>query len=371
MIEKFRQINDDWFLSEPLLFAVLCTHKLVENTKMSVQMRVGKMQIEYNSEKLKTCTLEEVMNILKIEMIRIILKHPYQRQPYNPIKKILAMSSDITISANYTTSVKLLSPQDFRLPEEWCFEEYYHFFAEQFSGENYPLQNIPNNCDEIAVLWEEDYLVENNINELIQQAQTLNSWGSLSGNLVATIEASLIVKMDYRKILNNFRASVISSQRKLTRMRPSRRYGFQFMGNKSDFTTKLLVAIDVSGSVTEKDLQNFFSVVNRFFKYGMKQIDVIQFDTEIKSELQSLKKVKKLIKIKGRGGTNFQPVFDYVCKNPTYDGLLVFTDGFAPKPTLQQRLRTKILWVLDSKQNYNNHKSWIEEIPKSKAVWIP
>ncbi|MBS9766076.1 MAG: hypothetical protein KGV44_00885 [Flavobacteriaceae bacterium] len=374
MIEKFRQINDDWFLSEPLLFAVLCTHKLVENNQMTARMRVGKMQIEYNSEKLKKCTLEEVTDILKIEIIRIILKHPYQRQPYNPIKKALAISSDIVISANYKTNEKLFSAQDFELSAEGSFEEYYTFFANYFTPDSklpLRLSKSSRELESLSALWIEDNLAEIGINDLIKQAQITNSWGSLSQDIVAMIEASLSVKMDYRKILNSFRASVISSKRNLTRMRPSRRYGFECLGSKNDFATQLLVAIDVSGSVTDSDLQKFFSVVNRFFKYGIKQIDVIQFDCEIKGDVIPFENAEKQIAIKGRGGTDFQPIFNYICNNSTYDGLLIFTDGFAPKPILKQKIQTKILWVLNDERNYNSHKNWIENMPKSRAVWIP
>ncbi len=371
MIEVFRRINDDWFLSEPLLFAVLCTHKLVENTKMTVKMRVGEMQIEYNSEKLKECLFEEIIDVLKVEIIRIILKHPYQRPPYNAIKKILALSSDVVISANYNTNVKLLSPKDFGLSKKWCFEEYYNFFAKQFNKNNISQLNIPNNLEEISALWKEDNLAEININALIRKTQKTNSWGSLSRDMVEMIKASLIVRIDYRKILRSFRSSLISSKRKLTRMRPSRRYGFQYFGSKNDFRTKLLVAIDVSGSVTNEDLQKFFSIVNRFFKYGIKQIDVIQFDNKIKGDVILFRNAVKQIAVKGRGRTDFQPIFDYICDNPFYDGLLIFTDGFASKPILKQKVKTKILWILNNERNYNNHKNWIEKLPKSRAVWIP
>ncbi len=100
------------------------------------------------------------------------------------------------------------------------------------------------------------------------------------------------------------------------------------------------------------------------------EIDVIQFDTEVKADVLSLKKAKKPVKIQGRGGTNFQPVFDYVCDNPSYDGLIIFTDGYAPVPTLKRSIRTKILWILDNEENYHQHKNWIETLPKSRCIWI-
>ena len=53
MEELLSHIVEEWFLTEPLMFSAWCTHELVENTKMSVPMRTGKMRIEYNPDILE------------------------------------------------------------------------------------------------------------------------------------------------------------------------------------------------------------------------------------------------------------------------------------------------------------------------------
>ena len=47
MEELLSQIAGDWFLTEPLMFSVWCTHTLEVNSKMCVPMRTGKMRIDY------------------------------------------------------------------------------------------------------------------------------------------------------------------------------------------------------------------------------------------------------------------------------------------------------------------------------------
>ena len=50
-IEKnLKKISSQWFLTNPVKFSVLCTHKIIENKNISVPMRCGKMFIEYNPE---------------------------------------------------------------------------------------------------------------------------------------------------------------------------------------------------------------------------------------------------------------------------------------------------------------------------------
>ena len=222
-----------------------------------------------------------------------------------------------------------------------------------------------------AELWEENDEAAETVNAEIEKAQASNSWGSISGDLKQIIEASLVIQMDYRRMLSMFRASILSSKRKLTRMKPNRRYGFSYMGSQSDFTTGLLVAVDTSGSISDEALKQFFSIVNRFFKYGIKTIDVIQFDAELKEEVLSLKKAKSKVEITGRGGTDFQPAIDYYEKHKMYDGLIVFTDGYAAIPKLSG-YAAKILWVLTSRQEYEDFCAEIlDHLPGSKATYIP
>lgn len=48
-IEKIiGEIVQDWFLSEPILFAIFCTHELVEKNEILVPFRTGKRRIEFN-----------------------------------------------------------------------------------------------------------------------------------------------------------------------------------------------------------------------------------------------------------------------------------------------------------------------------------
>ena len=217
-------------------------------------------------------------------------------------------------------------------------------------------------------LWDEDEEMTDSVNQQIQKAQKTNQWGSVSGSFQETITASLKIPMDYRRILSQFRASIISQRRKLTRMKPNRRYGFEFMGSQFEPKTHLLVAVDVSGSIGSDDLVHFFSIITRFFTYGVEAVQVLAFDTQIKQEFE-LKKATRNIKITGRGGTDFQCAIDYYEQHPEYQGLIIFTDGYACVPKI--RLKKQILWILTGKQEYDDAYQWINELKLNKATWIP
>lgn len=411
MEEKIHKIVEDWFLMEPALFVIWCTHKLVKNEKVAVPMRSGRQMIEFNPEMMKDWNEGEIAERLRFEVLRILLGHPYMRQPFKARKGILGLASDITLKSLYKDSSTLPVPSDLIYEKGKCFEEYYALvkkYVEQKETETYSpryesdggllddggggqddeadiggdtseIENMMRPYTEAAELWEEDQLMQESIKEKIEQVKRMNQWGSLPGKVVDEILASTIVRIDYRQILSMFRASVLSSSRKLTRMLPSRRYGFEYMGSKRDFTTELLVAIDVSGSVTNEGISQALSIINRFFKYGVENIDVIQFDYGLQGEKMTMKKaLKDKFKVQGRGGTDFQAPIDLFIKD-SYDGLIMITDGFAAVPEVPKVFRGNILWLIyenewfdiSRKQGLNKELSWIKDFPRSRYTVLP
>ena len=124
--------------------------------------------------------------------------------------------------------------------------------------------------------------------------------------------------------------------------------------------------------ISSNELSQFYSIINRFFKYGIEKLDVIQFDHELKSDRPlPLKKARNSVKVIGRGGTDFQPAADFYCAHPEYDGLIYFTDGYAPAPEFKTKRVIDVLWVLCGKEEYEWHVGWIRGIRRNRATYIP
>ena len=383
--EKISSVVDKWFLYEPLLFNVYCTHKLEPNSDIKCPFRTGKRRIEYNPDFLKDSSVKEIEQGLRNEITRILLKHPYQRVPQNPNRAALKTASDVTISEHCYGDKKLHDAEYYNLECGLSYEEYYkklYYICPDFDNmpdEGKGKTHLSPALDkgkiweyeaaaDSAELWDEDEEMADSVNQQIIKAQKTNQWGTISGLLQETITASLKIPMDYRRILAQFRASIISQHRLLTRMKPNRRYGFEFMGSHFEPRTHLLVAVDVSGSISSADLVNFFSIINRFFSYGVKAINVIAFDTVINQEME-LKEATKNIKIIGRGGTDFQCAIDYYENHPEFQGMIIFTDGYADVPKITKA--KQLLWILTGKNEYDNAIKWIKDLRMSRATWIP
>ena len=394
----FDMLSEEWFLQEPAFFALFCTQRMQENVKMECALRCGQGVIEYNPLILEKKNYRQVEQLMRIEMIRLFLKHPYERQPDGCSREAMALGSDCTIEDGYcflNEKLPLKGPGFYHLPMGETYEYYAKKIQEQNqkdddrdgkgnNNENRSATGNDGNSDngkdannadgndrgneakeskenrnedrDKAELWREDALRRSRINDLIERT---SDWGTIPGDIVERIKASTKARTNNSYIMQGFRSSIISSRRQLTRMKPNRRTGFLQMGNSRQFDTSLLVAVDVSGSVTEPQIADFYSVVNRVFRFGIAKIDCVQFDSCL-GEINPLRHASNEIKVVGRGGTSFQPIFDFLDGNRnSYDGVMILTDGQAPPPIVPDHFKTNVLWVCSDRQAYEANKEWM------------
>jgi predicted metal-dependent peptidase len=374
MQERYTHILERWFITEPPLFSVLCLHELVQNAQMSCPLRSGRKKLEYNPDIVREMSDDGLEEALRAEAVRLLLKHPYERRPEGCSQKAMGLGSNLVVGDNYKhPRFRIETPEDFGLKTGMSYEWYARMVEQQNEsggqggddGDDDGRQSMSDKHRDLAELWDEDELTVQMINEVIN---TTKSWGSLGGNFAELLQASVKAKINWRNIFAGFRASIISSKRKLTRMKPNRRTGFDNMGSVRRFDTKLLVAVDVSGSISTESLKYFYGVINSAFRYGFESIDVIQFDCGVRA-VHNLKKVIKDVAIVGRGGTSFQEPIDYAHENG-YDGLVVLTDGYAPEPTIPDGFKTGILWVCENESCLKQHKKWMEKTGRACVMQI-
>lgn len=358
MQERYSHILEQWFIMEPPLFQVLCIHELVPNTRMKCPLRSGCKKLEYNPEIVVEMSDEALEEALRAEAVRLLMKHPYERRPDGCSQQAMGLGSNLVIGDNYShPRFRIETPQEYGLKSGMSFEWYAREVDRQ--------QPDSEKHRDLAELWDEDDMTVQLINGIISSTK---SWGSIPGNLAEILTSSLKAIINWRNVFAGFRASIISSKRKLTRMRPNRRTGFDNMGSVRRFDTKLLVAVDVSGSISTESLQYFYGVINSAFRYGFDSIDVVQFDHGVRA-VHSLKKVVKDIAILGRGGTSFQEPVDYAHENG-YDGLVMLTDGYAPPPTIPDGFKTGLLWVCENQSCLDHHKQWMEKSGRTCVMQI-
>lgn len=122
---------------------------------------------------------------------------------------------------------------------------------------------------------------------------------------------------------------------------------------KAEGYGKIMVAIDTSGSMSEQELQlaitEVFNALQAFFDNQQEDasIQLVYCDSEIHS-VETIYSPSQVTHPKGRGGTSFSPVFDYVKKSSEPPmGLIFITDGYCSVYSYDKP-PCDVVWLLTS-----------------------
>jgi predicted metal-dependent peptidase len=162
--------------------------------------------------------------------------------------------------------------------------------------------------------------------------------------------------LDWKAYLRRFSNTSNKIFTKKTRRKPNKR----FYGNpalKIKLKKSTLVAIDTSGSVSNSELAEFFNEIYHIYKTGTK-VTVVECDAAIQRVYEYKGSLEDL-SVQGRGGTNFEPVMQYLVEHRNeFDNLIYLTDGECCSPATKPL--KPILWVHSSRSKIN------EELPGTK-----
>lgn len=151
-------------------------------------------------------------------------------------------------------------------------------------------------------------------------------------------------KVDWKSELRKFVGRNLSQDRESTRTRPNRRMGFAAQGYKREYTPKVTIALDQSGSMGEPEIQACFQEIRGLLKNQEDSTEVVYFDTEI-SKVETLRKEVESRRYSS-GGTDFNCVVDHLVKSHS-DLCIIMTDGVASQP---KKSKTPILWMIVSQE---------------------
>ncbi len=377
--ERFKRIQEKFFLFDPVYFMVLCLHtvEFTDAINCSICSGMGKLCLSPSYFNNKSdIFLEES---IKVELLRCLLRHPYRLNQRN---KIYAYIASNVVCANNMRFIELNMPKPSKLFDnidfnKECFEFVYDSivkffktqgptsqsnFLHQYSQEDDAQTDILNK----TALWGEDDLISAELDKLLNKVDQGNLWGTIPNSIQQLIKIYQQSKFNYKAIFEQFKHILPCSMRVMTRMKPNRRYSciensFGSIGYKRAETAKLLVAVDVSASITQDEYVKAMSFINGFFTTNIETLWYVQWDVEIKEN--TFQKFNKKIEYSNRfgyGGTDVSCVFDFIKNSKQiYSGCIIFTDGCfsCPDVNLTKCKGTKFLFVLNNKENFNRfHK---------------
>jgi len=175
-----------------------------------------------------------------------------------------------------------------------------------------------------------------------EEASKGNGWGSVSSQVRREILKGLKSTINWRKVLKFFIGQALRSDRSNSIKRINRRFPYIHAGKKTNRIANIAISIDQSGSVGDQMLAKFFAELNKLAEFAT--FTVVPFDTNVYEDKvyvwkkgENKKKERVLC-----GGTCFNAPTEYVNKRK-FDGHIVLTDGYAPKP---KRSTCKRMWLI-------------------------
>ena len=154
--------------------------------------------------------------------------------------------------------------------------------------------------------------------------------------------------VSWKALLKRYIGTIPHGHRK-TRTRLSRRQPerYDISGTVSDRIVKLIVAIDTSGSMSAETLERIMAEIFAIIGTRMCEVTVLECDAEIQRIYRAHSVKDILYDIRGRGGTSFIPVIEYINRNRQYrDAILIyFTDGMGDR-SVPRPLTRKMMWIL-------------------------
>ena len=328
------------------------------------------IQLSINPDFFMGLPDEHQIGLLKHELLHVSFGHLMMRDSY-PNKKLFNIAADLEI--NQYISVDMLPPgalvldmfEDLNLKTRAGTKYYYDKLQEAQDNSSCPtlesiLDQMNGDSQYDHTTWEEfddlteadKKLVQKQIEHQMKETAdaTVKRCGSLPGELADIIRRLQKIEppaFDWKAYLRRFVGNSSIVYTKKLRRKYNKRYSSN-PGLKIKHKNHICVGVDTSGSVSNSELIEFMNELTHMHKTGH-QITVVQCDTQINSV--EVFNPRKDWDIKGRGGTDFQPVIDHYNKG-RYTALIYLTDGEAYTP---DNCPKNTLWVHSSRCSINNN----------------
>jgi len=320
----------------------------------------------YNPDYIDALKLEQVQFVLAHEALHCALSHFARRQHRNKFRWDLA--------CDYAINPILLKDGLTPPPGVWVEESYEGMTAEEI----YPLIN-ENNTDEP---------MDKHLYEGEQQGQTRETrsnssgtpqppplsdterqnletqWrqrltgatqqalqaGKLGGVLARMLEHLLQPQIPWRMLLARYMTTV--SRDDYSYARPSRREGKAIFPSLHSAQLEIVVALDISGSVTDEEIARCIAEINALKGQMRARITLLACDAKLATGspwiYEPWENFTAPPKLTGGGGTSFKPVFEYIDTHMQQpDLLLYFTDAVGEFPKMAPTY--PMIWLVKGK----------------------
>jgi predicted metal-dependent peptidase len=296
------------------------------------------IELHINMEWFATMTVEQRAAILKHECEHILRDHIPRAKELAPDvygkqkdlidgiinqQKHKTMNIAMDCAINYTVNNLPeggMYPKTFDLPDGQTFEWYLEHMKDNDKAKD--MMEFDDHS-----LWSESEGDKEVLKEKIKQAvnkaaeKTRAAGRMTSDNEFAVSQLNKSV-VNWKAQLSRFVARTIETVLESSKKKRNRRYGIMYPGAVKIEELHIGVAIDTSGSVSDESLNQFMAEIGNIARYA--KVTVVEADSEVKNHYTF--DPKKKYKVKGRGGTAYQPAFTWFTDETDVDAVIYFGD---------------------------------------------
>lgn len=324
------------------------------------------LELSYNPKFIDRLNREQVLTVLKHEILHLALNHLERfEQLKHDTKSAKKWNTATDIVINNMLDASVVN-SIYRL-----FGEQVEFDYDEFRCKTFTIRDIskktaeqiydeipdpPSGLTLVGIMKPSKGLktptdianASRRIKEIVVSAyQTAKLQGKVPEGIERIIGKLLKPQVNWRTLLWRYITEMLPIDYTYSKPhRKSQLYGYYIPNIKKE-QLELAIAIDTSGSITEKEFRQFASeIVSIVKQFEQIKATVITCDAKIHDEFELTNgNIGKFLKTKlhGGGGTDFRPVFNKL-KNTNTKLLIYLTDGYGDYPKYKPTFRT--IWVL-------------------------
>lgn len=334
-------------------------------------------KIYFNPLLFLECNKREMIALFKHEIYHIMYGHHERERELRNKYTTTAVNMALDISINQF--INNMPPESYRL-ERFNYE-FYASLKEDKSIEVYAeeiekiikekLKNKMKSDDKDigAVIdiskahdaWEESDLNKDSIKELTKKV-AISSLKDKAPEDIKKIIASYkeIPQISWQDELKSMLPTIRAGQRKtITRKNRRQPHRLDIRGTLPNLIPEVIVALDISASMSEKEIQKIMIEILDIAKNRSSKITVIECDDKIRRVYQAKSRNDFKKRSSNNGSTKFSPVFKYLQDNKLKNQVLIyFTDGVGEGELEVKSVTKNVIWVLTGKDDLSLKKSF-------------
>lgn len=370
-VDPLRKAKADLILDHPFFGSLALKLNYVPTTEVE-HMHVDGVNLFYNPETINEMSERQIIGALAQNVMHCALGHTLRRGERDKKKWDLACDHAVNLILDECNDMELPpnSPRDGQY-KDMTAEVIYNKLPEDenngdddgnspnargYSGINDSPSNGEAKDDPSGGQGKTSPMSESEMEQdwkisTRQAAKAAKMQGNLPGNLEEMLQNILAPRVEWKEVLRRFMTS--NNKNDYSWMRGNRRHiaqGLYLPSAWSESMGEIVIAIDTSASVSARELEQFQGEINAILEdCPPSRMHVIQCDTQVnRVDEYDPTDLPLNIKVTGRGGTYFEPVFDYVKEHGIDPECLVYlTDGYADSDFPEPPYPT--LWVIDNR----------------------